>query len=106
MSPRMLIRELENRAVLQLLLFLHKRGRTKLTSIDIDASQTSLYRGLNILGKMELIDEDRTPPAMRYLFLTGDGEAIAKKIEEIESILEAKNEREAKRDRQSRQAQS
>ena len=106
MSPKMLIKQLENRAALQLLLFLHRRGRTKLTDIDIDASQSSFYRGLTILGRMELIDEERTPPAMRYLYLTGDGEAAAKKLEEIENILEAKREREAKRDRQAHQAQS
>ncbi len=99
------IKELENTGTLQLLLFLLKSGKTKITDIPLEGSKTTLYRALNILARLELIDEERQKPYTRYIQLTRDGETIAKKIEEIESILEAKNEREAKRDRQSRPAQ-
>lgn len=102
----MTIKELENTGTLQLLLFLHKNGKTKITDIPLEGSKTTLYRALNLLARMELIDEERQKPYTRYIQLTRDGEAIAKKIEEIEAILEAKKEREAKRDRQQRQAQS
>jgi len=98
------IKKLENSAVLQILLFLHKRGKIKVTDIDVTASSGTVYRALNTLGRLELIDEERKPPFTRYIQLTGDGEAIAQKLEEIDAILEAKKEREAKRDYQSRQA--
>ena len=90
---QMVIKQLENRATLQILLFLNENGKTKLTDIDIEASRSSLYRGLTILAKLELIDEERVPPMIRYLYLTNDGEAIAKRLEEIESILKAKRDR-------------
>jgi DNA-binding transcriptional ArsR family regulator len=93
------IKELENRAVLQLLLFLSKRGKTKITDITLEGSKTTLYRALNILTRLELIDEERQRPYTRYIQLTGDGKAIAKKIEEIDAVLEAKIDR-AKRQAQ------
>jgi predicted transcriptional regulator len=89
----MFIRHFENRATLQILLFLNENGKTKLTDIDIEASKSSLYRALTILIKWELIKEERAPPYMRYINLTDDGKAVAKRLEEIESILKAKRER-------------
>ena len=86
----MLIKQLENRAALQLLLFLKRHGRTKITDVDIDSSYTSLYRGLTILGKLGLVDEERAPPMMRYLLLSAEGKKVADRLEEIENILEAK----------------
>jgi len=94
-----LIKQLENKAILQLLLFLFQHGKTKVTDIEIDASSGTLYRALNKLAKLELIDEERRPPYTRYIQLTGDGKAIAGKLKEINAVLEAK------RDRQQRQAQ-
>jgi DNA-binding PadR family transcriptional regulator len=95
----MSIKEMENRGVLQILLFLHIKGKTKVTDINIDASSGTIYTALSRLARLELIDEERQRPYTRYIQLTGDGKAIAKKIEEIDAVLKAK------RDRQSRQAQ-
>jgi len=94
------IKNLENSGVLQILLFLHERGKIKVTDIDIDASSGTVYRALNTLTKLELIDEERIRPYTRYIQLTGDGEAIAKNLKAIEHILEAK------KGRLKRQAQS
>jgi Mn-dependent DtxR family transcriptional regulator len=96
----MSIKELENRGVLQLLLFLYERGKTKVTDIDVSASSSTIFSALSRLARLELIDEERQRPYTRYIQLTGDGRAIAKKIEEIDTVLKAK------RDRQSRQAHS
>ena len=95
-----LIGELENKGVLQLLIFLLQHGKTKVTDIRIEASSGTLYRALNALARMELIDEERKPPFTRYIHLTGDGEAIAQKLQEIDVVLEAK------KGRQRRQARS
>lgn len=95
-----LIGELENKGVLQLLIFLLQHGKTKVTDIRIEASSGTLYRALNALARMELIDEERKPPFTRYIQLTGDGEAIAQKLQEIDVVLEAK------KGRQRRQAHS
>ena len=89
----MSIKQLENKAALQILLFLLQYGKTKVTDIHIDASSGTLYRALNTLTRMELIDEERKPPFTRYIQLTGDGELIAKKLEEINTILESKKDR-------------
>jgi DNA-binding HxlR family transcriptional regulator len=94
------IKKLENSGTLQLLLFLHDHGKTRVTDIKIEASSGTLYRALKTLAELELIDEERKPPFMRYIQLTGDGEVIAKKLTEIEAILEAK------KGRLKRQAQS
>ena len=88
-----MIKQLENKAMLQLLLFLFEHGKTKVTDIDIEASSGTLYRALNALAKMELIDEERRPPYTRYIQLTGDGKAIAEKLKEINAVLEAKKDR-------------
>ncbi len=87
------IKELENTGVLQTLLFLGEKGKTKITDIPLGGSNTTLYRALNILAEMELIKEERQKPFTRYIQLTGDGEAIAKKLAEINTILEAKKAR-------------
>jgi DNA-binding PadR family transcriptional regulator len=94
------IKELENNGVLQILLFLHKKGKTKVTDIDVDASSGTLYRALNTLARLELVDEERIRPYTRYIQLTGDGQAIGTKLQEINAILEAKKAR------QQRQARS
>jgi predicted transcriptional regulator len=88
-----LIRHLENRATLQILLFLSENGKTKLTDIDIEASKSSLYRALTILMKWELIREERVRPYTRYIVLTDNGKMVAKKLEEMESILKTVRER-------------
>ena len=88
-----LIRHLENRATLQILLFLSENGKTKLTDIDIEASKSSLYRALTILMKWELIREERVRPYTRYIVLTDNGKAIAKKLGEIELIMKAIREK-------------
>lgn len=95
-----LIKQLENKAILQLLLFLFQHGKTKVTDIEIDASSGTLYRALNKLAKLELIDEERKRPYTRYIQLTGDGKAIAEKLKEINMVLKAK------KDRQQHQAQT
>ena len=89
----MSIKELESNGELQLLVFLLKNGKTKITDIDIEASSGTLYRALNALAQLELIDEERKPPTKRYMKLTGDGQAIAKKLTEVEDILKAKRDR-------------
>jgi len=94
------IKQLENSGVLQILLFLHERGKTKVTDIDVDASSGTVYRALNTLAKLELIDEERIRPYTRKIQLTGDGEAIAQKLKQAEEIMDAK------RARQRRQAHS
>jgi predicted transcriptional regulator len=71
---------------------LDEYGRTKLTDIDIEASKSSLYRALTILMKWELIREERVRPYTRYINLTDDGKLVAKRLEEIESILKARRE--------------
>jgi DNA-binding PadR family transcriptional regulator len=96
----MLIKQLENKAALQLLLFLFQHGKTKVTDIEIDASSGTLYRALNKLAKLELIDEERRRPYTRFIQLTGDGKVIAEKLKEINAVLLTK------RDRQQHQAQS
>jgi predicted transcriptional regulator len=88
-----LIRHLENRATLQILLFLSENGKTKLTDIDIEASKSSLYRALTILMKWELIREERVRPYTRYIVLTDNGTKAAKKLGEIESILKTVREK-------------
>lgn len=88
-----LIRHLENRAALQILLFLDEYGKAKLTDIDIEASKTSLYRALTILIKWELIREERVRPYTRYIVLTDAGKMVAKKLGEIESILKTQREK-------------
>ncbi len=92
----MSIKELENRGELQLLLFLLKKGETKITDIKIETAKSTLYNALNNLSRLELIDEKRIPPVTRILGLTGDGKAIAQKIAEIEQILAEKEKRNAK----------
>jgi len=94
------IKHLEAAGVLQLLLFLLGRKETMVTDIEFEGSNSTKYRALNTLAKLELIDEERVKPYTRYIHLTGDGEAIAKKLKEIQAILEAK------RARQKRQAHS
>ncbi len=89
----MQIRKLENRAAMEILLFLFECGKSKLTDIDIEASNTSLYRALVILAKLELIAEERKPPYTRYILLTKDGTEVAKRLQEIETILQAKRDR-------------
>jgi len=61
------IKQLENSGVLQILLFLHERGKTKVTDIDVDASSGTVYRALNTLAKLELIDEERIRPYTRKM---------------------------------------
>lgn len=94
------MRKLESTGVLQLLLFFLKHGKTKVTDIEFQGSKTTLYRALSILAKLELIDEERKRPYTRYIQLTGDGQAIAEKLKEINAVLEAK------RDRRQHQAQT
>ena len=94
------ILKLESKGVLQLLLFLSERGKTKVTDIEFQGSKSTLYRALSTLAKLELIDEERRPPYTRYIQLTGDGESVAEKLKEINAVLEAK------KDRQRRQAQT
>jgi DNA-binding HxlR family transcriptional regulator len=94
------IKHLESKGVLQILLFLLGRKETKVTDIEFEGSNSTLYRALNTLAKLELIDEERVKPYTRYIHLTGDGEAIAKKLKEIAAVLEAKKAR------QQRQAHS
>jgi DNA-binding PadR family transcriptional regulator len=96
----MMIKQLENKAVLQLLMFLLEHGKTKITDIKIEASSGTLYRALKSLATMELIDEERRRPYTRYIQLTGDGKAIAQKLKEINAVLEAK------KDRRERQAET
>ena len=93
MSPKMLIKQLENRAALQLLLFLHRRGRTKLTDIDIDASQSSLYRGLTILGRMDLVRELHSYPTTvqeRLSKLWKQGKVLRSRGKISESFVDSK----------------
>jgi len=87
------IKQLEANGTLQILLFLYEIGKTKVTDIKIDASSGTIYRALNTLARLELIDEERIRPYTRYIQLTGDGKAIAKKLQEINEILEAKKAR-------------
>ncbi len=93
----MSVKELENKGALQLLLFLHEHGKTKITDIKIDAAKSTLYHALNTLFEMELIEEKRQPPVTRYIQLTSHGKTLSKQIVEIKQILETKNQREAKR---------
>lgn len=93
----MTIKQLENKGTLQLLLFLHEQGKTKITDIQIEAAKATLYHALNSLSDLELIEEERSPPFTRYIQLTADGKTIAKKLLEIRQVLEAKKTREAKR---------
>ena len=86
------IKQLETKAALQILLFLLTNGKTKITDFQIDASSGTLYRALNTPARLELVDEERKPPFTRYIQLTGDGEAIAKELK-IDVILEAKKAR-------------
>jgi predicted transcriptional regulator len=72
---------------------LHVNGRAKLTDIDIEASKSSLYRALTILMKWELIREERVRPYTRYIVLTDEGQIVAKKLGEIESILKTTKEK-------------
>ncbi len=88
----MSIKELENAATLQILLYLHKQGKTKVTDINVQASSNTIFRALTRLSNLKLVDSERQKPYTRYLQLTRDGEAIAKKIEEINAILETKKD--------------
>jgi len=94
------IKHLESNGILQILLFLLGREQTKVTDIEFEGSNSTMYRALNTLSRLELIDEERVKPYTRYIHLTGDGEAIAKKLKEIAAVLEAKKAR------QQRQAHS
>lgn len=93
----MLLKALENNGDLQLLVFLLENGKTKITDIKIEAAKSTLYSALDALSKLELIDEERSPPVTRYIKLTGDGKTIAEKLQEIEKILKEKHTREAKK---------
>jgi DNA-binding PadR family transcriptional regulator len=93
------IKQLESNGTLQILLFLHETGKTKVTDIKIDASSGTVYRALNTLAKLELIDEERIRPYTRYIQLTGDGKAIGQKLKEISDVLEAKRARQRRRAR-------
>jgi DNA-binding transcriptional ArsR family regulator len=95
--PKASLKCLENRGTLQLLQFLAEHGKTIITDIKIDVSLNTLYRALEVLLDLELIEEERKPPVTRFVQLTGDGKEVAKYIEEIKKILDAKIEREAKR---------
>jgi DNA-binding PadR family transcriptional regulator len=94
-----MIKELENNGALQMLLFLYERGKTKITDIKIDASSGTVYRALNTLARLELVDEERVRPYTRYIQLTGDGEEVAGKLKEINDILEAKRARQRRQAR-------
>ena len=87
------VRKFETKGALQLLLFLAEKGKVKITQIDFHGSKSTMYHALGTLAELELIDEERKPPFTRYIQLTGDGEAIAKKLQEINQILKAKKDR-------------
>jgi DNA-binding transcriptional ArsR family regulator len=89
----MSIKNLENKANLQILLFLRKHGKTKVTDIKIDASSGTLYRALNTLADLELIEEERVRPFTRFIQLTREGGLAAEALKEIDDILEAKKVR-------------
>jgi hypothetical protein len=85
--------ELETKGALQLLLFLQNAGKeVKITDIKINAAQNTLYHALETLLQLDLADETRVPPYTRYIKLTDEGKAIAKKLKEIDAILQAKKE--------------
>jgi len=84
---------IENKATLQILQFLMKNGRTKVTDINIDASSSTLHRALNTLAELGLIQEEIVRPRIRYIELTPEGEGIAEAFREIDDILAAKKDR-------------
>ena len=86
----MSIKELESNGELQLLVFLLKNGKTKITDITLSGSTSTLYHALKILSELELIEEERKKPYTRYIKLTETGAAIAKKLAEINTLLDAK----------------
>ncbi len=86
----MSIKKLENSGVLQILLFLYERGKTKVTDIKIAASSGTVYRALDTLCELELITEERKPPFTRYIELTEKGQTVGRRLDEIKAILEDK----------------
>ncbi len=79
--------ELENTGMLQLLVFFKENGRTKITDIRFVGSKSTLYRSINLLCQLDLVMEEREKPFTRYLNLTPKGEAVAKRVLEIEEII-------------------
>jgi len=86
-----IIRKLEKRAALQILLYLLNGGasRTDLRK-NIDASVDAIYSALSILLKLGLIKEETLEkfPFSVVVKLTEKGRRIAALLAEIEKILE------------------
>ena len=81
----------EGKATLRVLLYLHKQGETKLTTIirDMTIGQKAVYTALNTLRELSLIREEtsRDFPFTRKFKLTPKGEKIAEQIAQVENLL-------------------
>ncbi|MEM2102349.1 MAG: winged helix-turn-helix transcriptional regulator [Candidatus Bathyarchaeia archaeon] len=81
----------ESKAALRILLYLHKKGQTKLTTIiqDMPLGQKAVYTALNTLKQLTLLKEETAKefPFTRKFRLTQKGEKIAEHIAQIENIL-------------------
>jgi hypothetical protein len=84
--------ELETKGALQLLLFLYNTQKeVKITDIKINAAHNTVYRALETLLQLNLVDEARVPPYTRYIKLTKKGKSVANLLKDIEMILQEKD---------------
>ncbi len=89
-----MIEKLEKKAALQTLLLLYnceKASRTDLRN-NIKANIQTIYSALEILKKLELIEEKTMEsfPFTVYIYLTERGRRVAELLSEIEAVLKDK----------------
>lgn len=81
----------EGKATLRILLYLYRKGQTKLTTIiqDMPIGQKAVYTALNTLRELALLKEETSQdfPFTRKFKLTPKGEKIAQQIVQIEHLL-------------------
>lgn len=81
----------EGKATLRILLYLHKNGQTKLTTIikNLPMGQKAVYTALNTLRELTLLKEETSQefPFTRKFKLTPKGEKVAQQIVQIENLL-------------------
>jgi DNA-binding PadR family transcriptional regulator len=93
------IEVLEHARTVRLLIFLHKRGSVPISHIrwQLKGGQKTIYGIIKRLKQTTLIQEETEQefPWRRVIKLTEKGVQIATKLEEIQALLEVKNNSES-----------
>jgi DNA-binding MarR family transcriptional regulator len=78
----------KNESILLLWLFHHKEGNINKLLDDTTIGQFAMYSAINKLEKLKLIDEKSGPNRSRIIYIKEKGKLVAKKLEEINTIIE------------------